>query len=269
MSIAQVNQQGIYFEDSGGDGPAVVFMHGFLMDQSLFDAQVAALAPQYRCIRWDARGFGQTQWDGKAFTLADSVADCFGLMDHLKIPSAVLVGMSQGGYCALRAALKSPERVQGLFLMSTCSEVDPEPGKAAYRGLRDAWREMGPVDFLTESLATAILGPKQAPGMSAHWDHWLPKWRRIPGENIFHAMNNLLERDEITHRLNEITCPSFVTHGAEDTAIPVAAGESLSQRLPNCKGFVVSSGAHAPNLTHPEVINPPLIRFLEGVAKSF
>src|SRR4051812_46137505 len=110
MPTAKINDQEIYFEDSQGNGPAVVFMHGFLMDQSLFDAQVEKLTPQYRCIRWDARGFGQTQWNGKPFQLSDSVSDCFGLMDHLGIESAVLVGMSQGGYCALRAALTSPER---------------------------------------------------------------------------------------------------------------------------------------------------------------
>ena len=79
-------------------------------------------------------------------------------------------------------------------------------------------------------------------------------------------MNSLIDRDEITHRLKEITCPALVTHGTDDTAIPVALGEDLSKELPNCKGFVIAPGAHAPNLTHPHIINPPLIRFLEEVS---
>ena len=265
MPFAKINGQQIYFEDSDGIGPAVVFMHGFLMDQSLFDSQVATLGSHYRCIRWDARCFGRTQWDGKPFDLYDSVKDCFELMDFLKVDSAVLVGMSQGGYCALRAALTSPERVKGLLLMSTKSGVDPQPLQDAFREMRNTWKQFGPVAPMMEGLATAILGPIQDPGMQAYWDHWLPKWRQYSGEAIFHAMNNLLDRDDITHRLHEITCPALITHGDNDSAIPSALGNELSHRLPNCRGFIVAHGAHAVNMTNPEAINPPLKEFLEDI----
>lgn len=262
MAFVSINRQRIHFQDSGGKGLPVIFMHGFLLNESLFDGQVKILAPQYRCIRWDARGFGKTQWDGQPFNLYDSVADCLGLMDHLEIESAVLVGMSQGGYCALRAALSSPHRVKGLVLMSTRSEVDEEPAKAAYREIRDIWQNRGPLDPLLEGLATAILGPRDAPGMDTHWGKWLPEWKKISGEAIFHAMNNLLERDEISPRLKEITCPALVTHGSEDSAIPANIGEKLSRDLSHCKDFVVAPGAHAVNLTHPEIINRSLAKFL-------
>ena len=55
MPFADVNGQHLYFEDSAGDGPAVVFSHGFLMDHDMFAPQVSALAPEYRCITWDER----------------------------------------------------------------------------------------------------------------------------------------------------------------------------------------------------------------------
>ena len=235
------------------------------MDQSLFDLQVQKLSPQYRCIRWDARGFGQTQWDGKPFNLNDSVSDCLGLMNHLNVDSAVLVGMSQGGYCALRVALAAPERVKALVLMSTRSGVDEEPLKAAYREMRDTWKQMGPITPLIEGLATAILGSPQDPGIEAHWKTWIPRMKNISGEAIFHAMNNLLERDEISHRLSEITCPALITHGSEDQAIPLSLGEALRNGLPNCKGLVVAPGAHAVNMTHSEIINPPLMDFLSQI----
>lgn len=262
MAFATLNGQELFFEDTQGTGPAVFFMHGFLLDQSMFNHQVDELKGEFRCVRWDARGFGQTRWDGKAFSLNDSVIDCFSLMDHLKIDSAFLVGMSQGGYCALRAALHSPSRVKGLVLMSTRSGVDEEPVRAAYRGMRDLWCEAGPVQPLIDGLATAILGPKEAPGMQAHWDYWLPKWRQVSKNSFFHAMNNLLDREEISHRLSEIRCPALVTHGSDDTAIPVELGQHLKESLSGCDTLVVSPGAHAPNLTHPERINPALIQFL-------
>lgn len=263
--FAKINGQEIYFKDTG-KGPSIIFMHGFLMDQSLFDGQVEALSSNYRCIRWDARGFGKTKWDGKPFNLYDSVRDCFGLMDYLNIDSAVLVGMSQGGYCALRAALTSPKRVNGLVLMSTQSTVDPEPLQAAFREMRDTWHKYGPLTPLLERLATAILGPIQEPGMEAHWNCWLPQWKQVSGQAIFHAMNNLLDRDEVTHRLQEITCPVLVTHGENDQALPPILGEELSKRLSGCRGFVVLPGCHAVNMTHSELINPQLKKFLDGLA---
>jgi pimeloyl-ACP methyl ester carboxylesterase len=186
-------------------------------------------------------------------------------MDYLDIESAILVGMSQGGYCALRAALVAPHRVNALVLMSTRSEVDEKSLQNAYREMRDTWHQMGPIPPLVEGIATALLGPRENPEIEKHWQHWLPKWQKVPGHNIFHAMNNLLERDEIEHRLKEITCPAMVIHGSEDSAIPPAVGEVLSKKLINCKDFVVAPGAHAVNLTNATIINPPLIRFIKDI----
>jgi pimeloyl-ACP methyl ester carboxylesterase len=266
MPIAQINGQGIFYEDTGGGETAVIFLHGFLMDQTMFAPQVAALAPHYRCVRFDARGFGQTEWDGQPFNLYDTVADCVGLMDHLSIDYAVLVGMSQGGYAALRAAFTYPNRVQALVLMSTRSGTDEEEVKAGYREMRDTWQAVGPVDPLIQGLLTGIIGPKEA--HADLWAEWAPRWKSRSNAQIFHAMNNLLDRDEIDHRLAEISVPVLVTHGEEDGGIPIAWGEALVRDLPHSQGLVrVPSAAHAANLTHPHLINPPLLAFLEQHAR--
>ena len=150
--------------------------------------------------------------------------------------------------------------------MSTQSKTDPEPLQAAFREMRDTWKQFGPVAPIMEGLATAILGPIHDPGMEAYWDHWLPKWKQHSKEAIFHAMNNLLDRDDVTHRLSEIICPVLITHGDNDSAIPAAIGEELSRRLPNCREFVVASGAHAVNMTNPKAINLALKNFLHTLS---
>ncbi len=126
MSYADVNGQRIYYEDSGGSGPPVILAHGFLMDHEMFAPQVAALAPEFRVITWDERGFGLTEFDGKPFTYWDSASDCLGLLTHLGIDEAVVGGMSQGGFLSMRAALTSPERVKALVLLDTQSGNDPD-----------------------------------------------------------------------------------------------------------------------------------------------
>ena len=102
MPHADVNGQHLYYEDTGGGGLPVILAHGFLMDRSMFDRQIEVLAPTYRVVTWDERGVGRTEFDDQPFTYWDSARDLLGLMEHLGIERAVIGGMSQGGFVALR-----------------------------------------------------------------------------------------------------------------------------------------------------------------------
>ncbi|WP_224241979.1 alpha/beta fold hydrolase [Hyalangium gracile] len=260
MPIAELNGQGIFFEDSGGSGRPVILSHGFLMDSRMFDPQVAALAPEFRVIRWDSRGFGRTRWDGKPFSLYDLAADCMALLDHLGIDKAVVGGMSQGGYCALRIALRYPERVKALVLMSTRGTNDDEQTKAGYLQSAQVWASVGP-EPIVQALSGPILGePSLLPT-------WLDRWRQLPAANFMAAVRNLTDRDDITGRLKEIRCPTIVFHGLEDVGVPPSDGEFLHKTLPGSVRFVpVPHATHAANLSHPEVVNPPLLEFLRAYA---
>ena len=161
MPSAPVNGISIAYSDSGGDGPAIVFSHGYLMDSAMFDPQVAALAPEYRVITWDERGFGGTRATG-SFSYWDSASDVLGLLDHLGIEQAVLGGMSQGGFISLRAAMLAPQRVRALVLIdSQAGQEDPAvaPG---YEQLDQTWLEHGP-EPVQDIVASIILGPPDGP----------------------------------------------------------------------------------------------------------
>lgn len=261
MSYADLNSQLLYYEDTGGDGPAVVLSHGFLMDREMFAPQVAALASEFRLVSWDQRGFGDTEFDGKPFTYWDSARDCLGLLDHLGIEQAVLGGMSQGGYVSLRVALLAPERVRALVLIDTQARLESPEKLPVYRGMFDTWAAQGPGDGLAEGVADIIIADP------AHNARWVAKWQSRPAELIVEPGLCLLEReDDVSPRLDEITCPAVVFHGTEDTAIPMESAEHLAAGLPGCDGVIVIHGAaHASNMTHPEQVNPPLLAFLRGL----
>ena len=261
MPYADVNGQRIRYEDSGGDGPAVILSHGFLMDREMFAPQVAALAPEFRVITWDERGFGETEFDGEPFTYWDSASDCFGLLDHLGIERAVLGGMSQGGFLSLRAALSAPERVRALVLIDTQSGVEDPERLPAFRQMQQTWLDVGPVDDLANAIATLIIGD---PELSVRW---IAKWRALPRESMKAPGDCLFERDDITDRVGEITCPAIVFHGTADLSIEIELAEKLCDGLSGCVGLVRVEGApHAANLTHPEAVNGPLLEFLRGLA---
>lgn len=260
MPFANVNGQRLYYEDSGGDGPCVLFSHGFLMDHSMFDRQVEVLAPRYRVVTWDERAFGQTEWDGRPFTYWDSASDALGLLDTLGIQRAVLGGMSQGGFLSLRAALKAPERVRGLVLISTQAGIDPPDVIASYRQMMDTWLSAGPIEPLVHGVAGIILGPPDK------WEPWVGRWRGVPKERFKEPTMCLLEREDITARLAEITAPAIVFHGTADHAIPMARAEALAAGLSGAGPVVkVEGAAHAANLTHADQVNPHLLRFLDSL----
>ena len=265
MSYADVNGQRLWFEDSGGDGPPIVLSHGFLMDHTMFDPQVEALAPEYRCIRWDERGFGRTEDDGESFTYWDSAKDALGLMDHLGIEQAVLGGMSQGGFLSMRAALTAPERVRALVLMDTGSDCDDAETLAAYQLMNDMW--VSPETSVEEhrGIAEAIAGI--IIGDPAASKPWVDAWEAEPRERLRLPYACLVGREDITDRLGEITCPALVIHGTADAAISLERAGKLRDGLPGCRGFVeVEGGSHASNMVMPDAVNPALLAFLREVA---
>ncbi len=257
MPPVELRGQIIHFEDSGGSGLPVVLAHGFLMDSRMFGPQVAALAPEYRVIRWDSRGFGRTRWDGKPFSLWDSADDCIALLDHLGIQQAVMGGVDLGGHCALRAALRYPERITALVLVGTRATAELRQQRDIQQDIAKIWASEGPIEPILSILASSLLGD------AVRFKHWLDRWRLLTGAHFVAASRCLMERDDISKRIKEILCPAIVFHGLEDTYVSPSHGELLHYLLPGSVGFIPIPGAgHAASLTHPEIVNPLLLQFL-------
>ncbi len=260
MPFAEVNGQHLRYEDTGGDGPPVILSHGFLMDHEMFAPQIAELSDTYRVVAWDARGFGETEFDGEPFTYWDSASDLFGLLDHLGIERAVLGGMSQGGYVALRAALLQPDRVRALILMDTQAPPETPDKIAEYREMIDTWSAHGYLEELASGVAGLIIAdPDLEPEWKAKWQRWDPSRLRPAG-------GALLDRDDITDRVPELAMPVLLVHGSQDLAIPVERAREICAAVDDCRGVIeVEGAAHAANLTHPHIVTPAIRTFLESL----
>jgi pimeloyl-ACP methyl ester carboxylesterase len=258
MPLQKINGQWIHYEDTGGNLPPVILAHGLLMDSDMFAPQLRSLRSQWRIITWDARSHGQTETTDGPFTYWDLADDLGGLLDHLGIARAVIGGMSQGGFVALRFALKHPERVGGLILLSTQAGAE-DPDKAAiYESMLDVWESEGLNDQLAQTIAAIILG-NEWPGRDA----WIAKWRQWPLSLLRPAFNALVTREDLHDRLGEIKVPALVIHGTADAAIDLELAQRLCSGLPNCQPLVmIEGGGHACNLTHPTLVNLAVERYL-------
>jgi 3-oxoadipate enol-lactonase len=265
MPTAAVNGIQINYADSGGDGPAVVLSHGYLMDASMFDAQVAALTPEYRVITWDQRGHGGTPAPGP-FSFWDSARDVLALLHHLGIEWAVLGGMSQGGFLSLRAAMLAPQRVRGLILIDSQAGSEEEAIRPGYEQLHQTWLDQGPGP-VQEIVAAIILGPGQWDGWYAKWAGQYAQWAPDNLGQLTWPFRCLMDRDDITGRLGEIGCPALIVQGSEDAAIALARAEEMRDGLAGPATFTVIEGApHASNVTHPGAVNAEIVNFLDKLA---
>lgn len=246
----------VSYVDHGGDGPAVVLLHSFLMDVSMWAPQVAAFGRRFRLIAVDERGHGATPANGP-FDYWDVARDVLAVLDDLGIGSAAVVGTSQGGFVALRTALLAPERVAALAVLGTSGEVEDEQIAAGYQQLTEVWIARGP-ETVIEATAEICLGEYDA-------SEWTPKWSAVEPERLRLIMNALTGRDGVLDRAGEITAPALVLHGTADLAYPVAKAEALVAALPKAEPLVlVEGGAHFLSLTHAADVNPHLEAFLSA-----
>ncbi len=127
MPHAQLKGANLFYEESG-KGRAVIMVAGLVADHRYWNNLAQFLSSSFRVIAVDNRGCGQTEYGG-AFTIDDMADDIIGLMDHLGIEKANLIGWSMGSHICLDAAARYPERTESLCLLSSYCY---RPARSAY-----------------------------------------------------------------------------------------------------------------------------------------
>src|SRR5260370_1143481 len=118
-----------YVDEGNSKSTPVIFIHGFPFSYQMWEPQIAACKTNFRVIAYDLRGHGQSSAEDAQYSIEGHVDDLFSLLESLKIEKCVLVGLSMGGYIALRAMERSPEHFAGLVLCDTKSEADSNEAK--------------------------------------------------------------------------------------------------------------------------------------------
>jgi 3-oxoadipate enol-lactonase len=167
--------------------------------------------------------------------------------------------MSQGGWLSMRAALLAPDRVRALVLLDTQTALDDDEKKGGNKAMIHIWLKDGPVYDLAAVVASTVIDdPVESP-------KWTAKWQARNKELMELPAKCMMDRDDISGRLVEITCPALAVHGTEDTGLSMEDAEQMAESLPGCEGVVKVSGAHAANLTNPQPVNEAILEFLTGL----
>ncbi len=113
-----------------GKGTAVVLLHGFLENKSMWNDYVIAISKKNRVITIDLLGHGETECLGYVHSMEDNAEVVMSVLQHLKIRKAVFIGHSMGGYVALAFAELYPENVKGILLLNSTSRADSDERKS-------------------------------------------------------------------------------------------------------------------------------------------
>ena len=240
-----------------GRGPALVLLHAYPLDRSMWQAQMDLFSRSYRVVTPDVFGFGGSQ-PPRSWTMSDMGDALLALLDHVQIEKCTLAGLSMGGYISIPFALAHPERVERLVLAHTRARADFEAEKTARNDMIAALKQDG-ITVLPDRMIPRLLAANaSAEVKKVVRDSIL----RTSSEACVHAVTAMRDRIDQTSNLARISCPTLVITGDADAIIKVEDSEKMAAALPHGKLCVIPGAGHLSNLENPAAFNQALDEFL-------
>jgi len=242
----------IYYEVHG-DGPPLILTHGYSSTSAMWQGQVAALSKQHKLVLWDMRGHGQSDYpeDPAAYSEALTVGDIAALLDEVGAKTAIVGGLSLGGYMSLAFYRAHPERVAALLIIDTGPGFKKDDAREAWnrRAFDTAER------FEREGLAVLQSASRERSTVS-HRD----------ATGLARAARGMLtQRDaRVIELLPDIKVPSLIVVGADDTPF-LAASDYMAAKIPGAKKVVIPAAGHAVNIDQPHAFIDAVLPFLNSL----
>lgn len=239
----------------------VVCLHGWTLDHHSFSGQRLLVNAGVRLVRFDRRGFGRS---GLAPNLESELDDLACLLDYLDTP-VVLYGVSQGARLALRYAASQKHALAGLILQGGHVDglsVVESPGEAIPFEMYRQWIARGDIERFREHW---LQHPLVSTGMAQVPQNELMAWiKYYDGADLLAECSRPDHRD-IRPLLSMLNLPVLTVVGSLETASRKAHAQAL-QTLLHAETAVISGGGHLCQLSHPEVVNHAISRWLGGLA---
>lgn len=234
-----------------GNGELVLFLHGIRGNRRNWAGQVEFFSQRFKAAAWDARGYGDSDdYDGP-LQFEYFTGDVMRVAEHFKAAKLHLIGLSMGGRIARNVALRAPERVQSLVLISTNPGFDamsPESVKRFITERRNA----------TPQTLRRLLGSK--PNHAAYQE-LLDSVSRIHEVSYQKTLEASVAQDRAAP-IEQIRVPTLVIAGDEDTVYPPELAREMAKRIPGAELVMFERTGHLANLEQPDRFNKAVLDFL-------
>lgn len=257
MAFAQLEDVRIHYDLTGSSSaPTLVFSNSLGATLSMWDPQMPTLLRQFRVLRCDTRGHGQSSATPGPYSIEQLAGDVVALLDELKLESVDFCGLSMGGQTGMWLALNAPTRLKRLVLSNTAAKIGtPE----IWNTRIEAVRKRG-----MNSISTAVM------------ERWFSADFRAKSPDAVAAAKQMLEganpesyiancaavRDyDARKAITAIRIPTLVITGAHDAATTPADGRYLAEQITGAR-YLEFDAAHISNIEKPEQFSSEVSTFL-------
>lgn len=266
IKIAEADYSVNYDDFGPVYAPAVIFIHGFPFDKSMWNHQLELLKGNYRVIAYDVRGHGGSLSSRTDLSLDLFVEDLVNFMNSLQLSKATLCGLSMGGYIALHAIEKYPERFNALVLCGTQCSADDAKTKKARAEKCEFVKTKGIEEYADASLKNLFA----ATSFTARKEEVRAVRKMITNnspEFICNVLTALAERKETCSGLSVIKVPVMILVGKEDKITPPSEAEFLHFNIKGSEMHVLPYAGHLANLENTHEFNEHLKKFIDKISK--
>lgn len=268
------DQVKLYYEDSGAGRP-ILFIHEFSGDYRAWELQVRYFARRYRCITYNARGYPPSEVPNSIdkYSQRRAVDDAVGVLDHLKIEKAHIVGLSMGGFAALNFGIHYPERAFSLVVGA--AGMGAEPDKAAQfrqevEVVARRWETEGAAKFAPiygSGPGREQLEIKDPRGFKEFIDQLSEHSATGAALTLRGVQARRPSPFELVAQLEKMVVPTLIIHGDEDRSC-LGTGAFLKRTIPSAGLMVFPKTGHTINLEEPALFNFAVQDFITQVDNS-
>jgi 3-oxoadipate enol-lactonase len=270
MKTAAISQTKLAYADAG-QGVPVLLVHGFPLDHTMWEAQIAALSKSARVIAPDLRGFGKSPLaagDGERGISMEAYADdLVELLDEIGVNEPiVLAGFSLGGYVAWQFVRKHGHRLRGLVQCDTRAVADNDEGRAGRLKMAENIEEWGSarvMEMMGPKLFTSTTFEKKPEVVSAV--------RKVIAATapaaIAAAQRGMASRPDVSEMLPHIIVPTLVLVGEHDVISSATEMKGIADAIPGAEYVVIPRAGHMTAMEEPEAVNAALARFVAAQVK--
>jgi 3-oxoadipate enol-lactonase len=252
------------FEEHG-EGKPVFLLHAFPLSRAMWQPQIAALRSEnFRVIAPDLRGFGETHNFSDINTMKDMAQDVAELFEALEIESAIVVGLSMGGYITFEFLKTFPEKIAALVLCDTHAASDSEETGESRFELIDKIEKTG-AQALIDGMLPKLICENTKQNKMELVESIEEMFRAVNPKAAIAALRGMAQRVDNNALLDQISVPALLILGREDKVTNLEMAETMRNKIPNSGLSIIENAGHYSNLEQPEIFNRLLIDFIKTV----
>ena len=260
MKHTQFKNTQISYSDSG-KGTAIVLLHGFLENQSMWNNYIATFSKKYRVITIDLLGHGESECLGYVHSMEDHADAVHTVLTDLRIRKTILVGHSMGGYVALAFAELYPEKVKGLVLLNSTARADNDERKKnrdrAIKAVKQSF-----INFVSLSIAN-LFSEDNRERLVAEIEDVKNKALKTPLQGIVASLEGMKIRQDREVLLHLTTYPKILILGQKDPVLPY---EETKEQIENTKVELVTfPDGHMSHIENKEELLNVLLLFFKRI----